>query len=67
MFVLFLPSYISAEIVEEKPAARNHCNKISSKLAGVRYKECLSHKFEIAESLSVKGSPIFIKSFSRVK
>jgi murein peptide amidase A len=36
---------------------------ISRKLASVRYKECLSHKFEIAESLSVKGYPIFVRNF----
>ena len=63
IFVLFIPSYVSAEIIEDNPTARGHCYKISSKLASVRYKERLSHKFEIAESLSVKGT-IFIRSYS---
>ncbi|MFT5426688.1 MAG: protein MpaA [Gammaproteobacteria bacterium] len=63
LFVLFLPYNVSAEIIEENTSVRGHCDKISRKLASVRYKECLSHKFEIAESLSVKGSPIFVRNF----
>ena len=63
LFVLFLPFYVSAEIIEENPAVRSHCDKISRKLASVRYKECLSHNFEIAESRSVKGLPIFVSNF----
>ena len=62
LFVILLPHCVSAEFGAENLAVRRHCDEISSKLASVRYKECLSHKFEIAEGRSVKGLPIFVRN-----
>ena len=66
LFIIFLPLYISAASIEENSQLQNHCEKISYKLASVSYKECLSHKFEIADGYSVKGSPILVKNFFTV-
>lgn len=63
LFVILLSFYVSAETIEENLQVQNHCKSISNKLASVSYKECLSHKFEIADGHSVKGSPILVKNF----
>ena len=63
LFVIFLPFYVSAESIEENPQLQNHCKRISNKLASVSYEECLSHKFEMADGYSVKGSPILVKNY----
>lgn len=63
LFVIFLPFYVSAEIIDENPEVQDHCQRISDKLASLSYKRCLSQKFEISDGRSVKGSPILIKSF----
>ena len=62
-FVIILPFYVSAENIEENLQLQNHCERISNKLASVSYEECLSHKFEIADSYSVKGLPILVKDY----
>lgn len=62
-FVIFLSFYVSAENIEENLQLQNHCEMISNKLASVSYEECLSHKFEIADSYSVKGLPILVKDY----
>jgi len=58
---LFLACHVSAGSVEDISKINNHCDNISSKLASVSYKECLSHKFEKTGAYSVKGSPIIVK------
>ena len=63
LFIIFLPFYVSAESIEENPQLQNHCKRISNKLASVSYEECLSHKFEMADGYSVKGSPILVKNY----
>jgi hypothetical protein len=62
LFILLsFPYYVSAESVEDISKINNHCDNISSKLASVNYKECLSHKFEKTGAYSVKGAPIIVK------
>jgi len=58
---LSLACYVSAEFVVDISKINNHCDNISSKLASVGYKECLSHKFEKTGAYSVKGAPIIVK------
>lgn len=60
-FILSLPCYVIAGSVEDISKINNHCDNISSKLASVNYKECLSHRFEKTGAYSVKGSPIIVK------
>jgi murein tripeptide amidase MpaA len=61
LFLLSLAFYVCAGSVEDISKINNHCDKISTKLASVNYKECLSHKFEKTGAYSVKGSPIIVK------
>ena len=63
LFIIFLPFYVSAESIEENPQLQNNCKRISNKLASVSYEECLSHKFEMSDGYSVKGSPILVKNY----
>jgi len=61
LFLLSLPCYVSAGSVEDISRINYHCDNISSKLASVSYKECLSHRFEKTGAYSVKGAPIIVK------
>lgn len=63
-FLLFYCYYASAESIEHSVIVKNHCDKISTKLASVNYKECLSHHFEVSEGQSVSGLPILVKKFN---
>jgi len=59
--ILLLACHVSARSVEDISKINNHCDNISSKLASVSYKECLSHKFEKTGAYSVNGAPIIVK------
>lgn len=63
-FLLSFTCYANAESIEDISKIKNHCNKISRKLASVGYKECLSYNFEISEGHSVKGAPILVRKFT---
>jgi len=61
LFLLTIACYVSAGSVEDISKINNHCDRISSRLASVGYKECLSHEFEKTGAHSVKGAPIIVK------
>lgn len=61
LFLLTIACYVSAGSVEDISRINIHCDRISSRLASVGYKECLSHEFEKTGAHSVKGAPIIVK------
>ncbi len=62
-FLLILPCYVTAISIEDAAQRELHCKNISNKLASVNFEECLAHEFDLSDTRSVKGAPLFVKDF----
>ena len=66
LVVIFLTTASQADIKSTNPTSQA-CKRISSKLASVGYKECLSIELQLTEFSSTTGFPILLKEYPPLK